>query len=134
MDKEDNLKVIYILKLGVNADGDNIYQFLISDNTEETWADGWEQKPASLMRNLTPEDDMYDYIGEVVTDINLDLAQENSCYSMQDCRDNIIALASENLDEADEYPEKGRIVIHFGDSVTEVKKMLGKRDLVMEYV
>lgn len=134
MDKEDNLKVIYILKLGVNADGDNIYQFLISENTEETWADGWEQKPASLMRNLTPEDDMYDYIGEVVTDINLDLAQENSCYSMQDCRDNIIALASENLDEADEYPEKGRIVIHFGDSVTEVKKMLGKRDLVMEYV
>ena len=134
MDKEDKLKIIYIIKIGVNADGDNIYQFLISENIEETWADGWEQKPASLMRNITPSDEMYEYVGEVVTDINLDLAQENSCFSMQDCRDNIIALASENLDDADEYPEKGRIVIHFGDSVSKIKTMLGKRDIVMDYV
>lgn len=131
---EESLKVIYVIKIGENADYDNIYHFLISEETDDTWAEGWENKPASLMRHLTPEDDMYDYVGQVITEVNLDLAQDNSCYSMQDCRDKIIALASENIDDADEYPEKGRIVIHFGDSVSKIKKLLSKRDITMEYV
>ena len=53
---------------------------------------------------------------------------------MQDCRDNIIALASENLEQAEEYPEDGRIVIHFGDLITDVEKMLAKRDLIIKYI
>lgn len=139
MKKENNitnedLKIIYAIKTGTNADGDNIYHFLISEDSENTWADGWENKPACLIRNLTPEDDMYDYIGEVVTDLNFDLAQHNCCYSMQDCRDKIIALVSENLDTANEYPEDGRIVIHFGDKVDEVTALLAKRNITMKYI
>ena len=139
--KEDNLieeklplKVIYILCIGKNADNDYIYHMLISQDTEYTWADGWENKPACNMRDLTPEDDMYEYIAEVKTDIKLDLAQENCCFSMQDCRDNVIALASENLEEAEEYPEDGRIVIHFGDLVDDVEKALAKRDILINYI
>ena len=139
MKKENNttneeLKVIYVIKIGNNTDGDNIYHFLISENSEETWSDGWEEKPACLLRYLTPSDDMYDYVGEVVTELEFDLAQNNSCYSMQDCRDKVIALVSENLDNAEEYPEEGRIVIHFGDSVDKVKAMLAKRNITMKYV
>lgn len=130
----EDLKIIYAIKIGENADGDNIYHFLISEDCENTWAEGWENKPACLMRDLTPEDDMYDYIGEVITELDFDLAQYNSCYSMQDCRDKIIALVSENLDNADEYPEEGRIVIHFGDNIDKVNKMLAKRNITMKYV
>lgn len=86
------------------------------------------------MRDLTPEDDMYEYIAELKTDLILDLAQDNCCFSMQDCRDNVVALASENLEEAEEYPEEGRIVIHFGDTVDEVEKMLAKRDILINYI
>lgn len=128
------LKVIYIMHIGKNSDNDNIYHFLISDDSEKTWADGWENKPACIMRDLTPEDDMYEYIAEVKTELKLDLAQDNCCFSMQDCRDNVVALASENLEEAEEYPEDGRIVIHFGDLVDDVQKMLAKRDIVMKYI
>jgi len=128
------LKVIYILYIGKNSDNDNIYHFLISDDSEKTWADGWENKPACIMRDLTPEDDMYEYIAEVKTELKLDLAQDNCCFSMQDCRDNVVALASENLEEAEEYPEDGRIVIHFGDFVDDIEKMLAKRDVVMKYI
>lgn len=53
---------------------------------------------------------------------------------MQDCRDHIIALAFENLDDAEEYPEDGRIVIHFGDYIDDVESMLAKRDLRMRYI
>ena len=131
-DKE--LKIIYVLYIGKNADNDNIYHFLISEDSEMAWAEGRENKPACVMRDLTPEDDMYEYIAEIKTEVKLDLAQNNCCFSMQDCRDKIVALASENLEEAEEYPENGRIVIHFGQCVEEVAKMLAKRDIALEYI
>lgn len=132
---EDNtLMVIYVLYVGKNTDNEYIYHLLISNDKEKTWAEGWENKPACVMRDLTPEDDMYEYIAELKTDLILDLAQDNCCFSMQDCRDNVVALASENLEEAEEYPEEGRIVIHFGDTVDEVEKMLAKRDILINYI
>jgi hypothetical protein len=126
--------VIYILYVGKNIDGEHIYHLLISDDKDKTWAEGWENKPACVMRDLTPEDDMYEYVAELKTDIKLDLAQDNCCFSMQDCRDNVVALASENLEDAEEYPEEGRIVIHFGDFVEDVEKMLAKREMTITYI
>jgi hypothetical protein len=52
---------------------------------------------------------------------------------MQDCRDNIIALAYENLDDAEEYPEP-RIIIHFGDNIDEVEQLFAQRDIILKYV
>ena len=134
IDENNTLMVIYVLYVGKNTDEENIYHLLISNDKEKTWAEGWENKPACVMRDLTPEDDMYEYIAELKTDLILDLAQDNCCFSMQDCRDNVVALASENLEEAEEYPEEGRIVIHFGDTVDEVEKMLAKRDILINYI
>lgn len=128
------LKVVYILHVGKNSDNENIYHLLISIDSDKTWAEGWENKPACNMRDLTPESDMYEYVAEIKTELKLDLAQSNCCYSMQDCRDNIVALAYENLDEAEEYPEEGRIVIHFGDLMDNVEKMLAKRDIAIIYI
>ena len=134
IDENNTLMVIYVLYVGKNTDNEYIYHLLISNDKEKTWAEGWENKPACVMRDLTPEDDMYEYIAELKTDLILDLAQDNCCFSMQDCRDNVVALASENLEEAEEYPEEGRIVIHFGDTVDEVEKMLAKRDILIHYI
>ena len=134
IDENNTLMVIYVLYVGKNTDNEYIYHLLISNDKEKTWAEGWENKPACVMRDLTPEDDMYEYIAELKTDLILDLAQDNCCFSMQDCRDNVVALASENLEEAEEYPEEGRIVIHFGDTVEEVEKMLAKRDILINYI
>lgn len=129
-----NLKVIYILPLGQNCEGQYVYQFMVTTDESEVWAEEWNEKPAANCRFLTPEADMYDYIKELKTDILLDLAQNNTCFSMQDVRDHVICLASENLDTAEEYPENGRIVIHFGDSLYDVEMMLGKRDLHMKFI
>ena len=134
IDENNTLMVIYVLYVGKNTDNEYIYHLLISNDKEKTWAEGWENKPACVMRDLTPEDDMYEYIAELKTDLILDLPQDNCCFSMQDCRDNVVALASENLEEAEEYPEEGRIVIHFGDTVDEVEKMLAKRDILINYI
>lgn len=129
-------KVVYINHAGKDIDGLNIYQFLLSDNTDETFSEGWGEKPAGNISNdvLMINEKMYEYVKELRTVIKLDLAQDNFCFSMQDCRDKIIALAYENIDEYDEYPDKGRIVIHFGDEIGKVEEMLAKRGLRMRFI
>lgn len=135
-ENEDELKVVYIIYVGKNTDGKNIYHFLLSDNTEDTFTEDWAEKPASNIPNdlLLIDEKQYDYIKELKTDIVLDLAQDNSCFSMQDCRDHIIALAYENLDDAETYPEPVRIVIHFGDKIEDIERMLAQRNMLMKNV
>ena len=129
-------KVVYVKYVGTDTDGLNIYHFLLSTNTEGTFSEGWGEKPAGNISNeiLMIDNSMYDYIKELKTDIKLDLAQDSFCFSMQDCRDKIIALCYENIDDYEFYPKNGRIVVHFGDTIIKVESMLAKRDLFMKFV
>ena len=130
----NELKVVYVLYLGKDHDNKNTYQFFLSNDESEVWGEDWNEKPAANCRFPTPTEDMYEYVKELKTDLVLDLAQDNTCVSMQDVRDNIFALAYENLDNAEEYPENGRIVIHFGDTLYDVELMLAQRDLSMKFI
>lgn len=127
--------VVYVKNLGTEIDGTNIYHFYLSSNPDEVFAEGWGDIPAcNVPRKLIDLDEsMYEHVVEVKTDILLDLAQNCCCFSMQDSRDNIIALAYENLDNAEEYPDP-RIIIHFGDNIDNVEEMFAKRDVVLKYL
>lgn len=132
----DNLKVVFVHFVGQNIEGLNVYHFMVGENTEDVWGEGWSEKPAGnipIEQLMIPED-QFEYVKELKTEIKLDLAQNNSCFTMQDCRDRIIALAAENLDDAEEYPEKGRIVVHFGDLLDDVEAMFARRNMFMRYV
>jgi len=133
---ETNLKVVYILDIGKDSDNKNVYHFLLSENDEDTFSEGWDEKPSCNINPeiLKPDSSQYEYIKQLKTDIKLDLAQYSCCTSMMDCKDRIIALAYENLDEAEEYPEDGRIVIHFGEYIDDVESMLARRDMRMKFV
>lgn len=131
-----DLKVVYVQYVGKNSEGFNVYQFLLSENTEDTFAEDWAEKPASNIPNdrLLIDESQYEYIKELKTTVTLDLMQDNTCFSFQDCRDQIVAIAYENLDDAEFYPEPCRIVIHFGDPIDDVERMLAKRDMHMRFV
>ena len=129
-------KVVYIIYVGKDIDDKNIYQFILSNNPDDVFSEGWGEKPASNIPKsiLMIDEDMYEYAKELKTAMILDLAQDNSCFSMQDARDNIVALAYENIDNYEEYPEEGRVVIHFGESIDEVEKKFAKRDLYLKFI
>lgn len=130
------LKIVYVLYLGTNSDGFNIYHFLLSENIEDTFTEDWAEKPSSNIPNerLLIDDSQYEYVKELKTEIKLDLQQDNTCFSFQDCRDQIVAIAYENLDDAEFYPEPFRIVIHFGDYIDDVERQLARRDMFMKFV
>lgn len=131
-----DLRVVYVVSVGTDSDGLNIYHLLISEDADNVWGECWEQQPAGNVPNkiLMPEQNQFSYIKELKTEISLNLAQDNTCYSMQDCRDGIVALAYEDISSYDDYPEPFRIVIHFGDLTNDVDAMLSERGLQTRFV
>jgi hypothetical protein len=45
--------------------------------------------------------------------------------------DGIVAVAHENIDGLDEYPENGRLVFMFGESLDDIEKKLAKKNILM---
>ncbi len=131
-----NLKVVYVLYIGKNSDGLNVYHFLLSEDCDNTFMEDWAEKPSSNIPNdqLLIDETQYEYVKELKTNITLDLQQDNTCFSFQDCRDQIVAIAYENLDDAEFYPEPLRIVIHFGDYIDDIERMFAQRDMRMRFV
>lgn len=127
------LYVIYIQYVGQDNDGYGVYEFLISEDPDSVWVDNWNEKPCCNERDLKPSDDDYEYVKELRTDIILTLGQENCCVSFMDIKDDIAALAYENIDDYVEYPEE-RLVFHYGEDLYSVEQKLAKRDLSMKYI
>lgn len=127
--------VVFVKFMGRDIDGTYLYHLYLSSKPEDAFAEGWGEVPASTVpRKLIDLDkDMYEYVMELKSEIKLDLAQDCGCFSMQDSRDHIIALAFENLDNAEEYPEP-RIIIQFGDGIDYVEEMFAKRDVTLKYI
>ena len=127
--------VVFVKDMGDEIDNRHVYHFYVSDSPETVFAEGWGEIPAcNVPRNLIyPDSDMFQNVVEVKTNIQLDLAQDNCCFSMQDARDHIVALAYENIDQAEVYPEP-RIIIHYGEPIENVEAMFAKRDTPMLYV
>lgn len=127
--------VVFVKEIGQEINGNRVYHFYVSDTPETVFAEGWGEIPAcNVPRDqIYPDKEMYQNILEVKTDIKLDLAQDCCCFSMQDARDHIVALAYENIDQAEVYPEP-RIIIHYGEPIENVEAMFGKRDIPMLYI
>jgi len=131
---EEELNEVYlcfIRLIGEENDGYYRYEFIFTDNPDEVWGEDWEHKPIGLINNPMPSDDYITEIHIVKTKIKLDLIQNNMCFSMQDCLDGIVALAWQNIDELDAYPEDGRIYFMFGESLEDVERKLALKNILM---
>ena len=129
----DDLNEVYLgfIKLiGEETDGYYRYEFIFTDNPDEFWGDAFEYKPCCLVNELIPSDEYVTEIKIVKTKIKLDLIQDNCCFGMQDCMDGIVALAFENIDAYEEYPNDGRIYFMFGESQEEVERKLAMKNIL----
>ena len=121
-------KLIYVNGLGPNYKGDNLYEFIFSDNLD-VWGDSWESKPS----NGYPSPPEIQYIKKVGvlrnTDVKLELIQNSDFFCMGDAIDDVIALAW----ETDEFENHKRMVFRFGMSEQEIKDKLYERDLILEF-
>ena len=134
IENETQPRLIYVLKVGTDNSGQNVYRFLYSEDIDSVWMEQWSEKPACNCRFLEPEPSMYQYVKEIRTDIELNLGQDGCCHSYQDTCDGILAICAEDITGYAEYPEPFRIVLHFGDTMEDVDKTLAQRDIVSKFV
>ena len=130
----DELYLCYINKLGVDIDGFYLYEFLFSDNEQidVVWGRDWNFKPAGICGDIKPEDSSYSEVKKLKTKIKIDVAQENMCFSMQDCINGAVALGYENIDDPEiEYPEEGPLVLKFGENIKSVEEKLAIRGVLI---
>lgn len=124
-------QLMFVNMIGTYSDSYYVYELLFTTKIDEAWGEDWDVRPAGICGHISPNDDSYDLRKVFMSQIKLDLAKNSSCFSMQDCTDNIIPLAWENLDEAEEYPDNGRIILHFGETYDDVDDTLAKRNIFL---
>lgn len=125
--ENEKLYLVYIEPVGMNSMNMFEYDFLFTDSPDTVWADDWAEQCPSACDDVRPDDSMIVKTLRLATIIPFGLAQKNSCFSMQDCIDGIIALGWEDISNYEEYPEPMRLVFKFGESFESVDDKLSRR-------
>jgi hypothetical protein len=125
--------LIYVNGLGPNYKGDNMYEFIFSDDIKNVWDDTWNSKPS----NGYPKPPNLEYVKKVGvlkdTSIEFDLIQNSDFFSFTDSMDDVVALAWEKESEDIDFTTTKRLVFRFGESEKIVKDKLYERDVVLEF-
>ena len=106
----EELYLIYINALGTDWKGDNVYEFLYSDTTEDVDGEDWDLYPASG-QPLPPRKDLIRRVGKLESKLKLEVVQNSDTFAVWDAIDDVIALGWEDILGYDEYIN---IVIFFG--------------------
>ena len=127
----DNLFLIYINKIGQNWKGEYIYEFIFADDIKDVDGEGWDSYPASSTPE-PPETKFIQEVGTLKATLNLDVIQDSQSFAVWDAVDGIIALAWENLDNYEEYPDS-RLSFNFGAEKNKVTETLYEKDLFLKF-
>ena len=134
MNDEKNLKLVYVAPIGKNNNDEYEYDFYFSSTPDIVWGQDWNVCCPSACGDIKPEETTYSNIIRVISPIKFFCAQENSCFSMQDCIDGCIAICFQSLDELETYPEPYRIVFSFGEKIENVREKLMSQDIILQNI
>jgi len=127
------IHLVYVNGLGPNYKGDNMYEFIFSDDIKKVWGDGWDSKPS----NGYPKPPEMEFIKKVGllknTSLEFELVQNSDFFSFMDSMDDVVSLAWEKENDYVDFTTTKRLVFRFGESEQEVKDKLYERDIVLEF-
>lgn len=123
--------LVYINMIGKNHKDNYLYEFIFSDTIKDIDGDEWDTFPASG-RPHVPYEDFIKKVGVLETELNFDLIQNSDTFAVWDAIDGVIALAYENINTYESYPEH-RLHFHFGLPIKDVESKLYENDLILKY-
>jgi hypothetical protein len=134
----EELRLIYVLKIGKNTKGEGLYEFIFSKNPSnvepEEW--GWTQMPAN--GNAEPPDEKFiDLILSLKTKMDFIVLHDSNDRTYMDGYYTIHALAYQNVEDQDSdlmFDELPILVFHYGMKLKEVQDNLYTRDLLFKEI
>lgn len=125
--------LIYINELGPNYKGENLYEFIFSNNLENIWGENWESKPANGYP-LPPNLEYISNIGCMRNNlIKFEVLQNSDYFSMIDAQDDVISLGWEVESENVDFNSVKRLVFRYGENEKSVKDKFYERDIILEF-
>ena len=127
----NKLFLIYINYIGKDYKGNFIYEFIFSDSIKDVDGEEWDTYPASG-RPEPPYENLIKSVGRLESELLLDVIQNSDTFAVWDAVDGVIALAWENINAYESYPEK-RLSFRFGETKDEVEAKLYEKDLILNF-
>ena len=127
----NELFLIYVNVVGKTHTDNYLYEFLFSNDAKNIDGDDWDQFPASG-RPAPPHTNFIKKVGRLESELKLDVIQNSDTFAVWDAVDGVIALAWENINAYDSYPEH-RLCFKFGETIKEVELKLYEKDLILKY-
>lgn len=118
-----NEYLAFVKQIGTTLNGENIYEFMFTTDTEVVWGDNFNIIPAGIIPNIHPDENTLSKKGRVITDIDLKLACKSTCFSMMDSIDGIISLCFTEAGIENEFR------FDFGEDYDSVISKLKKHNL-----
>lgn len=117
--------------VGKDYKGNFLYEFIFSDTIKNIDGHEWDTFPASG-RPEAPHDNFIKKVGLLNSELKLDVIQNSDTFAVWDAIDGVIALAWENINAYDSYPDH-RLCFKFGETLEEVEAKLYEKDLILKY-
>lgn len=127
MNSNDSV-LVFVKPICKNTDQTYEYDLFFSDTPNIVWGVDWEVNTPGLISGdeITPDSTTYNKVVRIKTEYPLKTIQETYCYSMEYAIARIIALSWIDIENMEEYPEKGRMVLYFGDTFEHVQGVLSE--------
>lgn len=124
----DKSVLVFVKPICKNTDQTYEYDLFFSDTPDIVWGVDWEVNTPGLVSSdeITPDETTYNKVVRIKTPFPLKTVQETYCYSMEYAIARIIALSWIDIENMEEYPEKGRMVLYFGDTFEHVQGVLSE--------
>lgn len=124
----DKLVLVFVKPICKNTDQTYEYDLFFSDTPDIVWGVDWECNTPGLITSdeITPDSTTYSKVVRIKLPFPLKTVQETYCYSMEYAIARIIALSWIDIENMEEYPEKGRMVLYFGDTFERVQGVLSE--------
>lgn len=131
-DLTTNPVLVYVKPISSLGSGAYKYRLYFSETPEYVWGVDWDVLNPFSNGDMTPEKSTYHQTYTIESKFKLSCLQETKCYSMEYAIYRILALSWIDIEGLEEYPEAGRMTLHFGDSKEKVEDILEKFDIKME--
>lgn len=120
--------LIFVKPICKNTDQTYEYDLFFSNTPDIVWGVDWEVNTPGLVStdDITPDSTTYNKVVRIKIPFPLKTVQETYCYSMEYAIARIIALSWIDIENMEEYPEKGRMVLYFGDTFEHVQGVLSE--------
>ena len=122
--EDGNINNLYLVYVKPTNTRTNEYSLFFSETPDVVWGLDWDSQIPNIQDDLTPEKSTYERIIHIKSSYPFKTIEEMSCFSMEYAIYGVVALSWIDIENLEEYPEKGRCVLHFGDSIEKVKELL----------